>query len=368
MQESALLSVIIPIYNGELYLEQTIESILQASWKELELLLIDDGSRDGSSLICRKYEQADKRVHYIRTENHGIVQARNRGLEEAQGKYVCFCDQDDLVDAQMYSNLLAHMMMENADIGMCSTGRLLGEKKLPYETLQNGIYKKEQIIQDLLYPLLFRGYQYSFVQDNIYIYGTVWKCIFRRSFLDKNELWFCKFIDYEDDWIMVTRALAYAACVITSDRVGYYWRVNHTSSSHKKSFYEDLPERLQQYDKYIYSYLENVIADEKIWKEYRKINLCEHCIDMIRNAENASERGEAEKMIQQYLQETDYNRLLSGKEWRHSGTIRYRSVLAVLDLLGIRAAIKVSKIITALEQQADKQLLLAWLERWQKKR
>ena len=147
MQESALLSVIIPIYNGELYLEQTIESILQASWKELELLLIDDGSRDGSSLICRKYEQADKRVHYIRTENHGIVQARNRGLEEAQGKYVCFCDQDDLVDAQMYSNLLAHMMMENADIGMCSTGRLLGEKNYRMKPCKMEYIKKSRLFK-----------------------------------------------------------------------------------------------------------------------------------------------------------------------------------------------------------------------------
>ena len=82
-----LLSVVMPVYNGEKYLAAAIKSILNASYEEIELLLIDDGSTDGSSAICVQSMESNKRVKYIRQENKGIVSARNRGLAEACGSF-----------------------------------------------------------------------------------------------------------------------------------------------------------------------------------------------------------------------------------------------------------------------------------------
>ena len=96
------ITVIIPVYNGERYLRDTIEAVLRAVYNKLEVLLIDDGSTDSSSQICKEFAENDRRVVYIRQENGGIVAARNKGLELAKGEYICFCDQDDLTEPQMY--------------------------------------------------------------------------------------------------------------------------------------------------------------------------------------------------------------------------------------------------------------------------
>ena len=89
------LSVIVPVYNAEAYLKTCIESILNQSWKDLELLLIDDGSTDSSPQICDQFARYDQRVHVIRQTNAGAAAARNHGLDLASGSYITFVDSDD---------------------------------------------------------------------------------------------------------------------------------------------------------------------------------------------------------------------------------------------------------------------------------
>ena len=96
-KEQPTLTAVIPLYNGENKIRETLDNILQIKDQPLELILIDDGSSDNSSMICREYEARDKRIRYIRQENQGIAASRNRGLELARGEYVCFWDQDDIV-------------------------------------------------------------------------------------------------------------------------------------------------------------------------------------------------------------------------------------------------------------------------------
>ena len=223
------LTVIIPVYNGEKYLRATIEAVLEAAYDKIEVLLIDDGSTDQSSDICMEFVRNDGRVKYTRQENKGIVAARNRGVELARGEFICFCDQDDLTDSRMYSEILRKMRAENAQIGVCSTGQLLNEEKIPYEHVEDAVYRGEEVKDNLLYPLLFRGYDYPYVKSGNYIYGTIWKCIFKREFLDCNHLRFRRFIDYEDDWIFVAEAFSYASCVAACGLRGYYWRINKSS-------------------------------------------------------------------------------------------------------------------------------------------
>ena len=89
------LSIIIPVYNGEHYIENTVRSVLSSSWHDLELLLIDDGSTDSSLAICNRLAETDTRIKVYHKANGGIAEARNYGLIHANGNHIGFCDQDD---------------------------------------------------------------------------------------------------------------------------------------------------------------------------------------------------------------------------------------------------------------------------------
>lgn len=96
-----LLSIIVPIYNVEQYLERCIESIINQTYKNLEIILVDDGSKDNSGTIADTYASKDNRIKVIHKENGGLSDARNHGLDQAKGKYIIFIDSDDFIDSSM---------------------------------------------------------------------------------------------------------------------------------------------------------------------------------------------------------------------------------------------------------------------------
>ena len=102
MKENEKVSVILPVYNGEKYIKETIKSILQSEYRNIEVLIIDDGSTDNSLIYCQQLQQQDDRICIYSKENGGTVSARNYGISKASGKYLCFCDQDDIVDSKCY--------------------------------------------------------------------------------------------------------------------------------------------------------------------------------------------------------------------------------------------------------------------------
>lgn len=105
-----------PIYNGERYLKRCIESILAQTYTDFELILVDDGSQDGSLEICREYERMDSRVVVFHKENAGLVAARKSGVSISSGEYIGFVDCDDFIDKDMYSQLMESALSTHADI------------------------------------------------------------------------------------------------------------------------------------------------------------------------------------------------------------------------------------------------------------
>lgn len=105
---NALVSIIIPIYNVESYLAQCLDSILGQSYKNIEVICIDDGSTDSSGAIAQQYANKDPRVRIITQANAGQSAARNRGLEQASGEYVAFIDSDDYIDREFIKELVEH--------------------------------------------------------------------------------------------------------------------------------------------------------------------------------------------------------------------------------------------------------------------
>ena len=120
MNNSVLISVIMPIYNSERYLRQAIESVLGQTYENLELILVNDGSPDSSAQICKDYAERDSRVVFIDKENGGVSSARNAGLDAASGNYVGFVDADDVIHADMYEYLLKNAEKHGADITQCA--------------------------------------------------------------------------------------------------------------------------------------------------------------------------------------------------------------------------------------------------------
>lgn len=119
----ALISVIIPVYNVEKYVSKCITSVISQTYTNLEILLIDDGSTDGSGTICDSYIQKDKRVKVIHKENGGLSSARNCGLAHATGEYIAFIDSDDYVKPNFIETLHKRLVTDNSDIAVCNFDR-----------------------------------------------------------------------------------------------------------------------------------------------------------------------------------------------------------------------------------------------------
>ena len=114
-----LVSIIVPVYNVAPYLREALDSIVNQTYKDLEILIIDDGSTDGSSAICEEYASKDPRIRLIHQSNKGLSGARNTGLEHATGDYVAFIDSDDSVSPVFIESLVNAMTSSSASIAVC---------------------------------------------------------------------------------------------------------------------------------------------------------------------------------------------------------------------------------------------------------
>ena len=113
-----LISIVVPIYNVEAYLVNTVESILKQSYANLEVILVDDGSTDSSGKISDDLAKYDKRIRVVHKKNGGLSDARNIGIEMAEGKYLGFVDGDDFIDENMYERLYLNLIENNANISV----------------------------------------------------------------------------------------------------------------------------------------------------------------------------------------------------------------------------------------------------------
>lgn len=147
-----LISVIVPVYNVEEYLIECIESIKNQTYKNIEILLVDDGSKDTSGKICDDYLKKDDRIIVIHKENGGLSDARNIGIKNSKGKYLIFVDSDDTIDKDMCEVLYENIKKEKSDIAICelySEKKLENIKKLEIKNLSSKEAIKEMLCQKL---------------------------------------------------------------------------------------------------------------------------------------------------------------------------------------------------------------------------
>lgn len=137
---NALISIIVPVYNVEKYLEKCIESIINQTYKNLQIILVDDGSKDNSGKICDEFKLKDNRIEVIHKTNGGLSDARNAGLKIAKGDYIGFVDSDDYIEKDMFETLVGLIEKNNADISIVSFYEI-------YNNLIIGVRNSKELIE-----------------------------------------------------------------------------------------------------------------------------------------------------------------------------------------------------------------------------
>ena len=207
------ISVIIPIYNVADYLPKCIESVINQTYKKLEIILVDDGSPDRCPEICDEYAKKDKRIKVIHKKNGGLSDARNAGLEIAKGEYISFIDSDDYINEHMYENMLSAIENVDADLCICGYDRVNDDG----EIRSSSHFKNAVLSQNDAFEML--------VQGNVY-FIVAWNKLYKRIVFDK--LLFRKGKIHEDEFIMHH---VYGECnkIVKKKKAYYYYLVRETS-------------------------------------------------------------------------------------------------------------------------------------------
>ena len=155
-----MVSVIVPVYNTEKYLDECIRTIVNQSYKNLEIILINDGSTDGSGAICKRWEEADQRIRYIEKENEGQGVTRNLGIAKASGEYILFVDSDDYLDESLIEKAFGHMTEQKADICVFAhygldEDEIVDETLLSYKLLEGACVKENRALLSNMMPVLW---------------------------------------------------------------------------------------------------------------------------------------------------------------------------------------------------------------------
>ena len=219
------LSVIVPVYNTEKYLRECIDSILVQTFTDFELILVDDGSTDGSGAICDEYAGKDSRIQVIHQQNGGITVARKSGVRVAQGEYITFVDSDDWIEREMYGTMLGCGQEADPDVVIC--GMLIETSKglLPRkEIIKAGFYDKNRMQKDV-YPIML----FDFVHCMPAVAPSLCNKLFRRQLLERVIIQVNDTITYGEDALCTYACLLNAECIYISEAKLYHYR-NHMES------------------------------------------------------------------------------------------------------------------------------------------
>ena len=228
------LSIIVPVYNGERYLKQLLDSIHAITIGSMEVLFIDDGSADNSGEIIKAYMEKDRRFSYCKKENGGIVSARNYGLQRATGEFLFFADQDDVLEAAVLEKAVAKLKKEKADMLLFSTEYVndAGNRSACDTVSEEGVYTEKEIGDLFIRKLVTR---YAKREVVTYI-GHIWAAVISRKLVAKHAICFKRFISIEDDLLFVLDSIDHAKRLITMCDTGYYWRKNPDSRTRKMRY------------------------------------------------------------------------------------------------------------------------------------
>ena len=221
-----MVSVIIPVYQSGVHLKKCIESILEQTYKNTEIILVDDGSDDGSEELCDSYSQEYNNVFAIHQKNRGVSYARNRGVSYAKGEYVLFVDSDDYIDRDYLENALGIFESQNVDMYLCGYQNVKKEGKIKekryYPGVRNAVWKYDDIDSIVLR---------LFVSTALHAIGTK---VYKRDIIRENKIKFKEKWKYYEDIYFCLEYLSYCKKIYTQNTVMYYYQIDVPGSLSKQ--------------------------------------------------------------------------------------------------------------------------------------
>ena len=253
-----LVSVIIPIYNAEKYLEDCIKSILNQTYKNLQIILVNDGSKDNSISICEEYAKKDNRVEIINKKNGGVSSARNEGLKKAFGKYIQFLDSDDVLDFDYIEKMVYDLESSNADLIISKINIVTRDKNRAVDFEDDNLFNKQDINK-----LLSQRNSYGLISSPC-------NKIYKKELIKKH---FPLELHNGEDALFNFEYIKNCKLIKTTNKCKYNYNYNNSESATKKfreSRFDD--------DLYVYSEMKkffvNYNVDMKICNRILLRNIC----------------------------------------------------------------------------------------------
>lgn len=229
-----IFSVIVPVYNVEKYIKRCIKSLINQTFTDYEILLIDDGTPDNSGIICDEYAEKYKNIRVLHKENGGVASARNLGLEHAQGEYIIFVDSDDYVELDMLEKIHEEILINHSDIIYYGIVRNVflenNTEKTILKNLDNRFFNINQDIEWKKYVITNK------------LYSNACSSAFKRSIINDNKLTFPNFKNGEDTYFTV-KFLKHIKSMSVLAKILYNYVIyayeNSATRNYNKFFYKD---------------------------------------------------------------------------------------------------------------------------------
>ena len=250
-----LISIIVPVYKVEKYLNRCIDSILNQTYTNFECILVDDGSPDNCPTICDEYAKIDSRIKVIHKSNGGLSSARNAGLDICQGEYICFIDSDDWVSPLYLEKLYINLKKSHAQIAICETLSIDSDGKIIDKTYLNDvILSLNQIFLEL-------------VNSNAFVYNIVCNKLFKKDIFKKIRFTTGKL--YED-FIIIHSIYACCSSIVTIHQGLYFYVHRYDSITHQTK-------KIKNYVDHIYGYIDRIKVFNQLNYNYLNKNNYNGC-------------------------------------------------------------------------------------------
>ncbi|MEK8197017.1 glycosyltransferase family 2 protein [Lysinibacillus sp. FSL M8-0134] len=225
MASKILVSVIVPVYNAEKYLEKCLTSICHQTLRDIEIIMINDGSQDQSLSILQNFADLDKRITVLDLENSGVSKARNIGIDHANGQFITFVDADDWLEVTMLEELYQACRLTGSNIAKCDLywQEAEGSRQLHYPSNTYCTFSAIECLNKL------------FTEIGESHFGFASCKLYEKSFLDMHRLRFDEAMSFAEDTVFLTRAVLKNQSICYVPRQLYYYNVNNESSLTKKA-------------------------------------------------------------------------------------------------------------------------------------
>ncbi len=285
---SPLVSFIIPAYNAHLYIERCIRSICAQTYRNLEILILNDGSTDDTLALCQRLKEEDPRIVLIDKPNEGGYPTRNRGLRLAHGKYIQFADNDDWLEPTFTERLVAAAEAEQADLVIAPYCMTIPLRTADPAQCVNGPFEMREycFLKEGAYTL--EAYARELIRKpNTFYFGVIWNKLYRRDLIEKFNIRFVSDTFCDDDYFNI-RYLPYVRKAVAIPGAGYYYYQNPQSICHVDLRVSDIVYgRARLVHRYAALFRQLGLEQEMRWPVHRSLFL---------NAESVLPSGLAQKL------------------------------------------------------------------------